>query len=71
MEPRNGYSQSRQLSGGNQQKFIVGREMNSPHDFILIVQPTRGLDVGAIHNIHEQILKEKQNGNLSYLFHMN
>ncbi|WAM10922.1 hypothetical protein ONA00_06630 [Mycoplasmopsis cynos] len=37
--------------------------MNSPHDFILIVQPTRGLDVGAIHNIHEQILKEKQNGN--------
>ncbi|UWV82013.1 hypothetical protein [Mycoplasmopsis cynos] len=36
--------------------------MNSPHDFILIVQPTRGLDVGAIHNIHEQILKEKQNG---------
>ncbi|WP_410174237.1 ATP-binding cassette domain-containing protein [Mycoplasmopsis cynos] len=59
---RNGYSQSRQLSGGNQQKFIVGREMNSPHDFILIVQPTRGLDVGAIHNIHEQILKEKQNG---------
>lgn len=59
---RNGISQSRQLSGGNQQKFIVGREMNSPHDFILIVQPTRGLDVGAIKNIHEQILEEKKNG---------
>ncbi|WP_027121007.1 ATP-binding cassette domain-containing protein [Mycoplasma leonicaptivi] len=59
---RNGYSQSRQLSGGNQQKFIVGREMNSPHDFILINQPTRGLDVGAIKNIHERILKEKEQG---------
>ncbi|WP_419198117.1 ABC transporter ATP-binding protein [Mycoplasmopsis felis] len=56
---RNGFSQARQLSGGNQQKFIVGREMNTPHDFILIVQPTRGLDVGAIKNIHEQILDEK------------
>ncbi|WLP85640.1 ABC transporter ATP-binding protein [Mycoplasma seminis] len=59
---RKGYSQSRSLSGGNQQKFIVGREMNSPHDFILILQPTRGLDVGAIKNIHERILKEKENG---------
>ncbi|MFV8468184.1 ATP-binding cassette domain-containing protein [Mycoplasma sp. VS292A] len=59
---RNGYSQSRSLSGGNQQKFIVGREMNSPHDFILILQPTRGLDVGAIKNIHERILKEKEAG---------
>ncbi|TDV24320.1 simple sugar transport system ATP-binding protein [Mycoplasmopsis mustelae] len=59
---RKGLSQARQLSGGNQQKFIVGREMNTPHDFILIVQPTRGLDVGAIKNIHEQILLEKKNG---------
>lgn len=59
---RNGYSMSRSLSGGNQQKFIVGREMNSPHDFILILQPTRGLDVGAIKNIHERILKEKAEG---------
>lgn len=59
---RNGFSQARQLSGGNQQKFILGREMNTPHDFILIVQPTRGLDVGAIKNIHEQILDEKTQG---------
>ncbi|MFV8469986.1 ABC transporter ATP-binding protein [Mycoplasma sp. AA7A] len=59
---RKGYSQARSLSGGNQQKFIVGREMNSPHDFILILQPTRGLDVGAIKNIHERILKEKAAG---------
>ncbi|WP_338068693.1 ATP-binding cassette domain-containing protein [Mycoplasma nasistruthionis] len=59
---RGGYSTSRSLSGGNQQKFIVGREMNSPHDFILILQPTRGLDVGAIKNIHERILAEKKAG---------
>ncbi|MHA3825825.1 ATP-binding cassette domain-containing protein [Mycoplasma sp. BRA285] len=59
---RKGYSMSRSLSGGNQQKFVVGREMNSPHDFILILQPTRGLDVGAIKNIHERILQEKKNG---------
>ncbi|MFV8400993.1 ATP-binding cassette domain-containing protein [Mycoplasma sp. 2634B] len=59
---RKGYSIARSLSGGNQQKFIVGREMNSPHDFILILQPTRGLDVGAIKNIHERILEEKKQG---------
>ncbi|WP_084177983.1 ATP-binding cassette domain-containing protein [Mycoplasma buteonis] len=59
---RRGLSMARSLSGGNQQKFIVGREMNAPHDFILIVQPTRGLDVGAIKNIHNQILAEKQKG---------
>ncbi|QNM93531.1 ATP-binding cassette domain-containing protein [Mycoplasma sp. Pen4] len=59
---RNGYSISRSLSGGNQQKFIVGREMLTPHDFILILQPTRGLDVGAIKNIHEKIIAEKKAG---------
>ncbi|WP_426461368.1 ATP-binding cassette domain-containing protein [Mycoplasma hafezii] len=59
---RRGLSMARSLSGGNQQKFIVGREMNAPHDFILIMQPTRGLDVGAIKNIHKQILDEKANG---------
>ncbi|SJZ49074.1 ATP-binding cassette domain-containing protein [Mycoplasmopsis verecunda] len=59
---RKGSSMARSLSGGNQQKFIVGREMNAPHDFILILQPTRGLDVGAIKNIHERILEEKKQG---------
>lgn len=59
---RNGASLARSLSGGNQQKFIVGREMKSPHDFIIIVQPTRGLDVKAINHIHTEILKEKSEG---------
>lgn len=59
---RRGNSLSRSLSGGNQQKFIVGKEMENPHDFIIILQPTRGLDVGAIKNIHEKILEEKSKG---------
>ncbi|MCR8966863.1 ABC transporter ATP-binding protein [Mycoplasma zalophidermidis] len=53
---------ARSLSGGNQQKFIVGREMMFEHDFIIIVQPTRGMDIGAITNIHTQILNEKAKG---------
>lgn len=58
----NGYSFARSLSGGNQQKAIVGREMMTDHDFILIIQPTRGLDIGAINFIHQQILNEKEKG---------
>ncbi len=59
---RQGNSMARSLSGGNQQKAIVGREMLSDHDLIVIVQPTRGLDIGAINMIHEEILKEKEKG---------
>jgi simple sugar transport system ATP-binding protein len=44
------------LSGGNQQKVILAREFSRNPDFLLISQPTRGLDVGAIEYIHEQIL---------------
>lgn len=52
----------RLLSGGNQQKAVVGREIFSEHNFLLVVQPTRGLDVGAIKLIHQAILKEKEQG---------
>ncbi|MGL5357562.1 MAG: ABC transporter ATP-binding protein [Metamycoplasmataceae bacterium] len=58
----NGFAISRSLSGGNQQKAVVGREMETEHDFIIIVQPTRGLDVGAINNVHNYILQEKEKG---------
>lgn len=58
---------ARQLSGGNQQKAIIGREIESKHHFIVIAQPTRGLDVGAIKFAHEQIIKEKENGNAVFL----
>lgn len=56
-----GNSIFRQLSGGNQQKAVVGREIEKEHDLIVIIQPTRGLDVGAINNIHKYILEEKKN----------
>ncbi|MBD5423287.1 MAG: ABC transporter ATP-binding protein [Mycoplasma sp.] len=59
---QDGYALARNLSGGNQQKAIVGREILSDHDFILIVQPTRGLDIGAINYIHDQILNDKKKG---------
>ena len=46
---------ARSMSGGNQQKAIVGREIDRGCDLLVAVQPTRGLDVGAIENIHRQI----------------
>lgn len=53
----------RGLSGGNQQKMIVGREFERKHKLVMMVQPTKGLDVGAISYIHGLILKEKAKGN--------
>ncbi|MBR5250723.1 MAG: ABC transporter ATP-binding protein [Clostridia bacterium] len=55
-------SSARSMSGGNQQKAIIAREMSRQHDLLLAVQPTRGLDVGAIENIHKQIVKERDDG---------
>ena len=52
----------RSMSGGNQQKAIVGREIEEQSALIIFVQPTRGLDIGAIENIHGQILKERERG---------
>lgn len=49
------------LSGGNQQKAILAREITRKNKAIIIAQPTRGLDVGAINNVHKAILKEKKN----------
>lgn len=53
----------RSMSGGNQQKAIVAREMSRQHDLLVAVQPTRGLDVGAIEFIHKEIVKERDAGN--------
>ncbi len=50
------------MSGGNQQKAILAREMDRPHELLVAVQPTRGLDVGAIEYIHSQLIRERDNG---------
>ena len=56
------YSITRDMSGGNQQKIIVAREMSKPHKLMIAVQPTRGLDVGAIEYIHKEIVKLRDHG---------
>lgn len=53
---------ARSMSGGNQQKAIVARELDRPHKLLVAVQPTRGLDVGAIEYIHAQIVKDRDEG---------
>ena len=53
---------ARQMSGGNQQKAIIARELDRDHDLLIAVQPTRGLDVGAIEMIHKEIVSERDKG---------
>lgn len=53
---------ARSLSGGNQQKAIVGRELSRNPQVLLAVQPTRGLDVGSIEYIHQRLLERRDAG---------
>ena len=53
---------SRSMSGGNQQKAIIAREVSINPDLLIAVQPTRGLDVGAIEYIHKQLIEERDQG---------
>jgi general nucleoside transport system ATP-binding protein len=55
-------SSARSLSGGNQQKAIVGREIDGNPELLVAVQPTRGLDVGAIEYIHQRLLEQRDQG---------
>lgn len=50
------------LSGGNQQKLVVARELGRNPELLIAAQPTRGLDVGAIEFVHRQVLAERANG---------
>lgn len=54
---------ARSMSGGNQQKAIVAREIDKDPELLIAVQPTRGLDVGAIEYIHKQIVAHRDAGN--------
>ncbi|MCD8013054.1 MAG: ABC transporter ATP-binding protein [Lachnospiraceae bacterium] len=53
---------ARSMSGGNQQKAIIARELDRDKPLIMAVQPTRGLDVGAIEYIHSQLIAERDKG---------
>ncbi|MBR0355687.1 MAG: ABC transporter ATP-binding protein [Oscillospiraceae bacterium] len=53
---------ARAMSGGNQQKAIIARELDKDPDLLLAVQPTRGLDVGAIEFIHKQLVAQRDAG---------
>ena len=53
---------ARSMSGGNQQKAIVAREIDKDPELLVAVQPTRGLDVGAIEYIHKQLVAERDKG---------
>ena len=53
---------ARSMSGGNQQKAILGRELDRENPLLIAVQPTRGLDVGAIESVHSQIVQQRDAG---------
>ncbi len=52
----------RSMSGGNQQKAIIAREIDKDHELLVAVQPTRGLDVGAIEYVHKQLVARRDAG---------
>ena len=53
---------ARSMSGGNQQKAIVAREIDKNPELLVAVQPTRGLDVGAIENVHKELVAQRDAG---------
>jgi simple sugar transport system ATP-binding protein len=56
------YNKARSLSGGNQQKAIIARELDRNPDLLIAAQPTRGLDVGAIEFVHKQLIEQRDQG---------
>lgn len=56
------YVPAKSLSGGNQQKAIIAREVSRDPDFLIAAQPTRGLDVGAIEFIHRRLIEQRDKG---------
>ena len=62
VRPPNPFLAAKSFSGGNQQKIVVAREIESGPDLLLIGQPTRGVDIGAIEFIHKQIVTLRDQG---------
>ena len=62
VRPPNGWLSAKNFSGGNQQKIVVAREIERNPDLLLVGQPTRGVDIGAIEFIHKQIVALRDQG---------
>jgi len=62
VRPANCELPARALSGGNQQKLIIGREFELPPKLLLVSQPTRGVDIGAIEFIHRKLVALRDSG---------
>jgi simple sugar transport system ATP-binding protein len=62
VRPPNPRLPARNFSGGNQQKIVVAREMDRAPDLLLVGQPTRGVDIGAIEFIHKEIIRLRDEG---------
>jgi simple sugar transport system ATP-binding protein len=62
VRPPNAALPARALSGGNQQKLIIGREYHVDPKLLLVAQPTRGVDIGAIEFIHRQLVRLRDDG---------
>ena len=62
VRPSNTKLLARNFSGGNQQKLVLAREIERNPDILLIGQPTRGVDIGAIEFIHNEIIKMRDEG---------
>jgi simple sugar transport system ATP-binding protein len=62
VRPADPFLKTANFSGGNQQKIVIAREVEQNPDVLLIGQPTRGVDIGAIENIHEEIVKLRDSG---------
>jgi len=58
---------ARNLSGGNQQKVIIAREVSNNPDLLIAAQPTRGLDVGAIEFVHKSLIEQRDNNKAVFL----
>lgn len=63
-----GATKARSMSGGNQQKAIIAREVDRSPAVMVVAQPTRGLDVGAIEYIHKRLIEERDKGKTILLF---
>ena len=62
VRPRNPNLNARDFSGGNQQKIVVAREMHAEPEVLIVGQPTRGVDIGAIEFIHKQLIELRDRG---------